>query len=157
MFNVSLPNEDPVRLRAHLFGADVCLLFVTIDLGTVGLRGMKWLIRHCRLHLLAPFAPHVVACVSHGCALGEGRNTHGKDIAVALKSFSRQLRLPNVEPALVESVLGQIAKHRRELERRPERLRDPTSRVMMLLYPEDAAYLRKAKKWGGAKCRRNGC
>ena len=49
----------------------------------------------------------------------------------------------------MESLLGQIAQnYRRKLERRPAWLRDRTSRVMTLLFGEDAAYLRKAKKWG---------
>ena len=148
LLNAPLPIEGPVRLRAYLFGVVFCLP-VTIDRDAAGLRGMKWLIRHCRLHLPATFAPHVIACASHGCALGKGRNHDGKDIVVALNSFSRQLRLPNVEPVLVESLLGQIAQNvRRELERRPAWLRDRTSRVMTLLFGEDAAYLRKAKKGG---------
>ena len=149
LLNVPLPIEDPVRLRAYLFGVDCFLLLVTIDRDAAGLRGMKWLIRHCRLHLPATFAPHVVACVSHGCALGEGRNHDGNDIVVALHSCSRQLRLPSVEPVLVESLRGQIAQNCcRKLDRRPAWLRDRTSRVMTLLFGEDAAYSRKAKEGG---------
>ena len=131
------------------------MLPVTIDRDAAGLRAMKWLIRHCRLHVPATFSPHVTACVSHGCALGKGRNTHGKDIAVALNSFSRQLRLPNVEPVLVEGVMGQIKNNFfRRVERRPAWLRDRTSKVMTLLYGEDAAYLRKVKREGDAQEKR---
>ena len=136
--NLPIDIVNVAKLEAYLAGADCGILAITVDRASAGYLALKWVFRFCRTQAPEQFAPLALPCVSQGCASAKCRNRSGRDIAMALNSFARQVRAAMVEKRILHFLRLFIQRgFTRRHEKRPTHLRARAAVVVHLSYDEE--------------------